>query len=234
VSSILDALQKVESATRTRSLRDVPPPAARRSLLPSVLVALGVAFVAGAGVAWWLGRAVPPPPAEPLVADAPPAPEPRAVDVPAAPATPAVTAAAVAVPPAPAPAAPAPAAPAPATPPPAAPLSVVASPPEPQAPPAAVTPPPVAVAPPVAAAPPPPPPPAVEPAASGGPRVHVSFLAYSSNPERRSVALNLEDGTLVMLHEGEGAADFVLARIFPDHIELRQGGRLFAVHARGD
>ena len=64
--------------------------------------------------------------------------------------------------------------------------------------------------------------------------MHVSFLAYSSIPERRSVALNLEDGTLVMLHEGEGAADFVLARIFPDHVELRQGGRLFTVHARGD
>jgi hypothetical protein len=78
-------------------------------------------------------------------------------------------------------------------------------------------------------APAPAPPPVVE---APVPRVHVSFLLYSKVPERRSVALAIEDGGLVTLHEGERTGGVEVARILPDRVELRYDGRTFAVRAR--
>jgi type II secretory pathway component PulC len=86
--------------------------------------------------------------------------------------------------------------------------------------------PPAAPAPAVATAPP------VPVAEAPVPRVHVSFLLYSKVPERRSVALAIEDGGLVTLHEGERTGGVEVARILPDRVELRYDGRTFAVRAR--
>ena len=49
---------------------------------------------------------------------------------------------------------------------------------------------------------------------------------------RRSVALGLEDGSLVTLQEGEAAGGLVVARILPDRVEVTRGGRVYTIHAR--
>lgn len=67
---------------------------------------------------------------------------------------------------------------------------------------------------------------------TGAPHVQVSFLLYSPNAERRSVMLNLDGGDMATLHEGERAGDIEIARILPDRVHVRWGGRLFSVRAR--
>jgi len=97
-----------------------------------------------------------------------------------------------------------------------------------------MTPPPVAAPPRAAAEPSTAPSAAPEPPAALAkpPKVHLSFLAYSPRAERRSVSLTVEGGSLVVLHEGESADGVEVARILPDHVELRSGGRTFAVGTR--
>ena len=233
MSSILDALEKVEAAERWKPDTVAPRPE-RRSKLRLASFAVGVAFAAGAGVAALVlrspQRSVAPEPAR----VAPAAPAPEVADAPALPAPPAAISA---TPPPAAPAVPPPTA-AGAAPPPAAvatpapPLPRVA-PSTPDAPrpsePAAAAP----VAPaeepraPVVAA--------VEPRNDNRPvarpAVRLSFLVYSPSAERRSVVLTME-GTLVTLHEGESAGNVEVARILPDAVELRYEGRLFTVRPR--
>ncbi len=246
MSSILEALEKVEAAT-TPGLhaRPTPPRAPRRW----GTVAVVLAFVAGAAATAWLSAR--PAPVAPARVDAPPAPKP------AAPAPPRVVEAAVALPtvapalppvpgameaprgedasapepssedvaPSPPRAAAVPAV-VPAPPPPAV---AAAPPPPPDAAPAA-PPPPAPVAP-AAVAPPPAPDVLVPRPPADAPHVRVSFLVYSRVPERRSVAL-MVDGNLVTLHEGESSSGLSVARILPDRVELRHGGKTFAVVPR--
>jgi hypothetical protein len=60
----------------------------------------------------------------------------------------------------------------------------------------------------------------------------VSFLAYSRAPERRSVSLSIDDGTMVTLREGESAGGIQVTGILADRVELRHDGRPFTVRAR--
>lgn len=187
MSSILDALEKLEAAAPPRTLAlgaPVPPVRRRRPGLTVAAAFATGALVAVAAALLASRRAPGPPPAAPLPA------APAAASLPV-------------VPPVPPPAA------------------TTAERPWAQvdAPPAAPTPAIATAAPaPVAEAP--------------VPRVHVSFLLYSKVPERRSVALAIEDGGLVTLHEGERMGGVEVARILPDRVELRYDGRTFTVRAR--
>ncbi|HLY36458.1 MAG TPA: hypothetical protein VKU61_00380 [Candidatus Binatia bacterium] len=99
-------------------------------------------------------------------------------------------------------------------------------------PPAAPEPPPE----PAAAATPPPEPP--QPPAErivatrlpdGAPSVEINVLVYSRVPSHRTVTLTVGSSGMMTLHEGETTGEVVVERIFPDHVELRHQGRLFAV-----
>jgi hypothetical protein len=281
VSSILDALQKLEAARVDPGRHLGVPAPTSRLWLPLIVAGIVVAFGAGAGVAFWL-RGTPSPapetakgsaPAAAPVAAAPPAAAPVATASPAAGSLAAAPVAAAPV--AAAPMAPAVAAvPAPVVAPPAAVPTRVVAPapaaepaPAPVAPAAAATPvrepaaaQAVATAPPrravAEAAPPRPvaraaPSPEVEvevrdlgeeapapdmvemlPRLGGVPRIRVSFLAYSPTPERRTVSLTIDDGTMVTLREGESAGGIQVTAILADRVQLQHGGRLFIVPAR--
>ncbi len=188
MSSILDALEKLEAAAPRRTLAlgaPLPQVRERRSRLTAA-AAFATGVLAAVAATVLVSRRGPAPPP-------PPAPHPAALPV--APSLPIV----------------------PPVPPPAETTA--------ERPWAQVDAPPTAPAPGVAAAPPP----VVE---TPVPRVHVSFLLYSKVPERRSVALAIEDGGLVTLHEGERSGGVEVARILPDRVELRYDGRTFAVRAR--
>jgi len=240
MSSILDALEKVE-ATERWTPPAVPARPEGRSKLRLAAIAAGAAFAAGAGVAALVLRhAAAPEPAR--VSSAAPAVEPARV--------------------APLPAAPVPPAPAPAN---APPTAVAAEPPAPALA-AAIPPKPDAAAPADVALPPPPPVTAAAPSpapAAARPRVdepasrqaavaaveprrepsdesrpaphptvRLSFLVYSPSTERRSVVLATEGGSLTTLREGERVGDIEVERILPDRVELRYEGRVFTVRPR--
>jgi type II secretory pathway component PulC len=57
-------------------------------------------------------------------------------------------------------------------------------------------------------------------------------MIYSSVPERRTVALVVNGGSMVTLHEGESAGEIEVERIKPDGVQLRHRGRSFTVRAR--
>ncbi|HZP43779.1 MAG TPA: hypothetical protein VFD84_20020 [Candidatus Binatia bacterium] len=133
------------------------------------------------------------------------------------------------------------AAPAPPLPPDAAPVGRVAlGAPAPAARPESAVAPPPTVAPPAAAAPavaarpraPRAPDLVVPRPPADAPRIQVSFLVYSRVPERRSVTLTIDGGGLTTLHEGESADGVEVARIFPDHVELRHAGKSFVLVPR--
>jgi hypothetical protein len=221
VSSILDALEKLE-ARRTAGDAPEPPRRARRRIVPLLAGAAVVAFATGIAITAVLMR----PADEPVVTAA------RAV----APEQPPIADAA----PTPATNPPAPPAPARAV---EQPWGEVVSPPaprtfsadplpardagEPPAPPRERRAPAA-----LAAAPPPttPPPAAARPA--GAPGVQVSFLVYSSVPARRTVALKVDGGGLVTLHEGESTGGFSVVEILPDGVDLDWQGQVYTVHAR--
>jgi cytoskeletal protein RodZ len=255
VSSILDALAKIEAAGARPEQKLLLAVRPRRSARRVIALAVVIAFAVGVGTTAWLlrGRTPEPvaaekpatPPAEVATAAPPAAATAPAPSAPVAVATASAPAATAPPPPTPAPptAAPVPAAvataPTAAAPAPvAAPSAAVAAPTAPvAAPPLPASAAPAATAPravpevPVARAAVP------EPAAAPfalekPPKVHLSFLAYSPRTERRSVSLTIEGGSLVVLHEGESADGVEVARILPDHVELRSGGRTFSVGTR--
>ena len=231
MSSILDALRKVEADERRRPIRLPPAPPRSRGRLAALMAA--AAFVAGAGV---VALVVGLRPGAPLVETAAP------------------------TPPAPAPAAPPAAAPTPAAPPTAAPLvPPTAEAPAPTEAPAANVEEPtgeediesdvpdqITILRPshepapqaevqVEALPMPAP---AEPAVDvlpgppvGAPEIRVSFLIYSAVPERRQVSLTIDNGPLVTLHEGQNAGSISLVRILRDRIHVEHGGRTFSVRA---
>jgi hypothetical protein len=249
VSSILEALRKVEAREERRPIR-LPPPAPRPRARLALLVALA-AFVAGAvAVAMFIAfrPGASPEPDETQVASATPPAEPAATPppVPAAP-TPAETA-------------PVPSAPGAqvVSPPPAA-TDATAAPlvapvdeaavdelpadpdvpeqitilrpapeaaAEPDAPEAEVTveaiPAPARAEPPVEVLPGPP---------KGAPEIHVSFLIYSAVPERRVVTMTINSGPLVTLHEGQRSGEISLVRILRDRIHVDHNGRIYSVRA---
>jgi hypothetical protein len=222
VSSILDALEKLESR-RTPGATPEPPRRTRRRLVPLLAGAALAAFATGIAFTAVLLR---PAEEEPVVvAPRPAAPEPPQ----AAEAAPA----AVTNPP-------------PAAPPRAAeqPWGEVVSPPAPRgfsANPAPAREPVARSAPPprerrdateLAAAPPPAAPPPVAKRPDGAPEVQVSFLVYSSVPTRRTVALKVDGGGLVTLHEGESAGGLSVREILPDGVDLDWQGQTYTVHAR--
>ena len=226
MSSILDALNKLETLDAP-PLGAGAPPSRPRALQPTA-VALLVAFVAGAGLAiWWRPGASPAP-------GPPPATIPAAVPV--APPT-----AAVPMPPPPPPAAsPSPVptpnllaavAPRPTLPPPAASRARTPVPESGGRPPRAAAP---ALEAPVAQ----PPSPATDDDGvlprlpAGGPHIQVSFLVFSPSPQRRTVALAIDGGSMVTLHEGESEGSLEVVRILPDRVHVRHAGQLFAVRAR--
>jgi hypothetical protein len=220
VSSILDALEKLESR-RAPGGGPEPPRRTRRGRTPLLAGAAVVAFAAGIGttIVWLRSAAELPTPTPPAVAtpaettpsvtNPPPAEQPWAevvtppasrrfeekpipdADAAVAARGPARERGAGRVAPVPAP--------------PAAPAA------EPEAEPA-------------------PAPRAARPA--GAPSVRVSFLVYSSSPARRSVALAIDETGLVTLHEGEDAGGLSVAQILPDGVELTWQGQAFTVPAR--
>ena len=237
MSSILDALQKVESAAppTTYDLRALPvePPRHQRRLAV-ILAAIAGGTVAAlvAGVLWWLGGGFTPrehtvaaaTASAPALRIAKPVPAPVVADRPWV-QTDAPPTARVETP----------------APPPPAPVVARAAPRE-EPPPVlpvrpAVDPPPVVVPAPPAAFTLPPPEPAARPAPSqAGPAslVRVSFLFYSRVPERRTVALRLEDGSIVTLREGQDRAGFQVTRILPDRVELLREGQSLVVYPTVD
>jgi hypothetical protein len=83
----------------------------------------------------------------------------------------------------------------------------------------------------------PPPPPAEDAGVldrppPGAPLVQVNFLVYSRKPERRTVALTVNNGYMITLHEGETDNGIEVARILPDRIHARYQGTVFVVYAR--
>jgi len=256
MSSILDALEKLESAPPPAAPGSPPPrPTRRRALIAAGVLA---AFAAGVGIAAWLLRAPTPVPAAPLVASAPePAPADVAPDTPE-PAHPAAAAGARRAAPTfrerpwaevvedEAPAAPSPP-PAAAEPPVArrpAPAALPAAEPAPAAsvaatPPAASRATPPAAAPRTRATPPPAPEARASPAKpararppAGAPAVRISFLIYSRTPERRSVALTLDGTGMVTLREGQATQGLEVVEIRPDGAEMAWQGERFTVPAR--
>jgi hypothetical protein len=257
VSSILDALKKVDQATPIPAPLDPPPWApATRSVRRFAAAVLG-AFAAGAGVAIWFlapdARApevAPAPPPPPVVARADPAPLPRPGPVPAPvapakvePAEPAI------VPPVPAPAAPAPervarppvTAVAPVAPPPRAAVAPAPAPAPVATAPAARQAGPTETAAVARVSPSPEPAPAAPPPEdegvlprppAGAPSVRLSFLLYSRAVERRTVSLTLASGEMLSLREGDTVGDLEVARILPDRVHLRHQGRLYLLRAR--
>jgi hypothetical protein len=253
VSSILDALRKVEADERRTPMRLPPPEPRPRGRLAALVAA--AAFVAGAAVVAlvvFLRPGAAPEPTATEVASAPPAvvppvaPAPEAAPIAppaaAAPAQPAPVGAATAAPVAPTDAAP-PAAPAPVVEEPIAeaesdvPEQITILRPAP-APTAAPAPAPDAGAqaevqvealPTPAPAEPPidvlPGPPA------GAPEIHVSFLIYSAVPARRQVSLTIDNGPLITLHEGQKSGSISLVRILRDRIHVEHGGRTYSVRA---
>jgi hypothetical protein len=224
VSSILDALEKLESR-RTQAGGPEPPRRSRRSLTPLLAGAALVAFAAGIGLTVvWLrpveSESAPstatvatpastiPPRTVARVAPPPPTPAPpRAVEQPWAEVVTPPGPRDVAQAPPPAPAArtaarerpaertePAPAAAAEPAPPPTAPAATAARP-------------------------------------ADAPEVRVSFLVYSNTPGRRSVVLATE-GRLVTLHEGENSGGLSVTQILPDGVDLTWQGQSFRVPAR--
>jgi hypothetical protein len=75
-------------------------------------------------------------------------------------------------------------------------------------------------------------PPPVRRAPAGAPDVRLSFLLFSPSPERRSVALAIDNGSLQTLHEGESTGGLEVVRILPDRVDLRWQGEAFTVRAR--
>jgi hypothetical protein len=249
VSSILDALAKLEASRQPTGLVDPSrPPLPVRRRPTAMLLVIG-AFVAGIGVtavALWR-RPAEPPAAVPAIVPAPPPPAVPTVVADAPPPTLPPPAAAVK---APEPVTVAKAVPSDglrAAPPVAAPAGQdlpwgrpVVPPPPPEA--DVAEPPPttngrlaVALAPraepmPLPAVPANPPPAARPPA--GAPNIRLSFLLYSSHPERRSVALTIDGGGLTTLHEGDDHEGVEVVRIHPDHVDLRWQGEAFSVEAR--
>ncbi|HLQ22068.1 MAG TPA: hypothetical protein VK132_02620, partial [Gemmatimonadales bacterium] len=67
---------------------------------------------------------------------------------------------------------------------------------------------------------------------ANAPHVQVNFLLYSRTPERRTVMLSVDGGSMATLHEGERAGDIEVARILADRVHVRWGGGLFSVQAR--
>jgi hypothetical protein len=62
--------------------------------------------------------------------------------------------------------------------------------------------------------------------------VRLSFLLFSPSPERRSVALAIDGGSLQTLHEGEATGGLQVVRILPDRVDLSWEGAPFTVRAR--
>ena len=245
MSSILEALRKVEAREERRPIRLPPPPPRSRARLAALVAA--AAFVAGAAavalVIAFRPSAPPEPvaPAETKVASVTPPAEPAAETPPAPPA-----AAAVPPPPAATAAAPQTARPhAPATVPPDeavqaagdeadsdVPEQITILRPTPAAPPEAEVPEaevqveallaPAPAAPAVEVLPGPP---------QGAPDIHVSFLIYSPVPERRVVSMTINNGPLVTLHEGQRSGDISLVRILRDRIHVDHNGRIYSVRA---
>jgi hypothetical protein len=60
----------------------------------------------------------------------------------------------------------------------------------------------------------------------------VSFLVYSRDPERRTVALTVDGQGLYTLHEGDAVGDVEVTRILADRVHVRHGDREFVVRTR--
>lgn len=231
MSSILDALEKLER--RQEVLREGSTPPDRPARYGMTLAAVLLAFVAGIGIAFGLRPGTQSPARAPLAAPAlPVAPAPSASPAVAAASGPPAAVAGERAAPAAAPAVPA------VEPLPVRVATATASPPAAAATPAevprpVVTPPaPQAAARPARDAAPPAAAPVFARSPTGAPRLKLSFLVYSAVPERRRVALSIDDASMVTLHEGESAHDVEVERIFADHVELRHGGRTFTLRAR--
>lgn len=254
MSSILEALRKVEAREQRRPIRLPPPPPRPRARL-AALVAAGAFVAGGSAVALIIAfrPSAPPEPvasAETKVASVTPPAEPAAVSppAPAVPAPPSTPGASDASPPPPSAAATAtPLAAREATPPPAdvptddaseapgdeaevdsdVPEQITILRPAPEAAPEAEVQ--VEALPTPAPAEPPvdvlPGPPL------GAPEIHVSFLIYSAVPERRVVSMTINNGPLVTLHEGQRSGDIALVRILRDRIHVDHNGRIYSVRA---
>ena len=206
MSSILDALNKVEAA-QTPAARPIPVWTPPRHTGRRASIGLAIAFVAGAGVTFWLRSGDPPtatpalpePPRSAARVSAPPAPAPPAEEVATAPPAPAIET--VRVEPLP---------PTPSEPPR---IRVRARPPEPVEP--------VRTAKAQDERPIPPP--------AGAPKVRVSFLVFSPVAERRAVSLTIDDGRLITLREGESAHGIEVERIRSVRVDLLWNGAPFTV-----
>lgn len=64
------------------------------------------------------------------------------------------------------------------------------------------------------------------------PRIQVSFLVFTRAADRRMVWLSINEGSLVTLHEGDTTAGIEVAKILPDRVHLKYGGKLFLVRTR--
>ncbi len=237
MSSILEALRKVEAGEQRRPIRLPPPPPRSRARL-AALVAAGAFVAGGSAVALIIAvrpSATPEPvaSAETKVASVTPPAEPAAVSPP--PPSAAATAAPLAAHEATHPSPPADVPTDEATEAPGdeavvdsdVPEQITILRPAPEAAPEAevqveALPTPAPAEPPVDVLPGPP---------MGAPDIHVSFLIYSAVPERRMVTMTINSGPLVTLHEGQRSGDISLVRILRDRIHVDHDGRIYSVRA---
>ena len=71
-----------------------------------------------------------------------------------------------------------------------------------------------------------------EPVRAGNePRIQVGAIRYSQAPPERTVALAIDGGTPLTLHQGESTGDLEVQLILPDGVYVRRGGHVWMVSA---
>jgi len=127
----------------------------------------------------------------------------------------------------------APAAPPPAAPPPAG-DQVAAIAPPPAAAPIVPAPPPVVPAPPAEAEPASPPPVTIDTGRSppGSPRVALTFLQWSADPDRRFAFISVDGAPAQRVREGDTTSGLTVAQITPTGVQFKREGQVFMIRPR--
>lgn len=126
-----------------------------------------------------------------------------------------------------------PLAPQPLSAPPGGQLAAIA-PPQAVAPPAEPAPPPVVPAPPAEAEPPSPPPVVIDTGRSppGSPRVALTFLQWSSDPDRRFAFISIDGAPAQRVREGDSTSGMTVSQITPTGVQFKREGQVFMIRPR--
>ena len=67
------------------------------------------------------------------------------------------------------------------------------------------------------------------PTSGGVPRIHVRSIAYSHDVAKRTVTLQIDDGALTKLHQGESVGGVEVQLILEEAIFVRYGGNIVSI-----